>query len=353
MADKKTGIGIVGLGNIAATHANAIRGLENTDLIAGCSRSEANCKRFSDSFDVPVISDYDEFLSLEQLDTVTICTPSGTHLDYGIKAAEAGKNLIIEKPIEISVKRGQELIDCCQKNGVKLAVIYQNRFTEGAIQIKKAVDNGVVGEVIMARATVKWYRDQEYYQGSDWRGTLDMDGGGAVINQSIHTVDLLVWILGNVVKLSGFNATRTHPGIEAEDNAVAIMEFEKGTLGVFEASTSIVPAQPRLIEINGTKGTAVLEDDVFELITKDSKKNSSQAEKKSAAGADDPLAGMSSIHHQKQYEQILNAFRSGNTPIVSGKDSLRSLAVVEALYNSSNHNDVVNLNEFIKSNSNK
>lgn len=180
-----------------------------------------------------------------------------------------------------------------------------------------------------------------------------MDGGGAVINQSIHTVDLLVWILGNVVKLSGFNATRTHPGIEAEDNAVAIMEFEKGTLGVFEASTSIVPAQPRLIEINGTKGTAVLEDDVFELITKDSKKNSSQAEKKSAAGADDPLAGMSSIHHQKQYEQILNAFRSGNTPIVSGKDSLRSLAVVEALYNSSNHNDVVNLNEFIKSNSNK
>lgn len=348
MAGKKTGIGIVGLGNIAATHANAIRGLENADLIAGCSRSEVNRKRFSDSFDVPGISDYGEFLSLEQLDTVTICTPSGSHLDFGIQAAEAGKNLIIEKPIEISVKRGQELIDCCRNNDVKLVVIYQNRFTDSAIQMKKAVDSGMLGEVIMVRASVKWYRDQEYYKGSDWRGTLDMDGGGAVINQSIHTVDLLVWILGNVVKLSGLKATRTHPGIEAEDNAVAIMEFERGTLGVFEASTSIVPAQPRLIEINGTKGTALLEDDVFEFIAADSKKGSDHAGKKSAAGADDPLAGMSSRHHQKQYEQIINAFRSGKTASVSGEDSLRSLAVVEALYSASNQNEVVKPIEFIK-----
>jgi predicted dehydrogenase len=348
MADKKTGIGIVGLGNIAATHANAILDLENADLIGGCSRSEENRKRFADTFDVPVISEYDEFLSLEQLDTVTICTPSGSHLEYGKQAAEAGKNLIIEKPIEISVKRGRELIDCCQKNGVKLAVIYQNRFTEGAIQLINAVDSGAVGEIIMARASVKWYRDQEYYSGSAWRGTLDMDGGGAVINQSIHTIDLLVWILGDVKKLSGFKTTRTHPGIEAEDNAVAVMEFERGALGVFEASTSIVPAQPRFIEINGTKGTALLEDDNFELITSDTGDESKKTEKKSGTGADDPLAGMSSNHHHKQYEQIINAFHGNGKVIVSGEDSLRSLAVVEALYKSSDQNIVAVPKEFMK-----
>lgn len=348
MASKKTGIGIVGLGNIAATHADAILGLEEAVLAAGCSRSESNRTRFADSFNVRCTSDYDEFLSQEPLDVVTICTPSGTHLEYGKRAAEAGKHLIIEKPIEISVKRGQELIDCCRKNGVKLAVIYQNRFMESVIQMKKALVNGDIGEPVMARASVKWYRDQEYYARSGWRGTLEMDGGGAVINQSIHTIDLLVWLLGNVVKLSGFKTTRTHPGIEAEDNAVAVMEFERGVLGVFEASTSIVPAQPRLIEINGTKGTALLEDDNFRLLTADSKDVSDKTEKKGGTGADDPLAGMSSSHHQKQYEQIVNAIQRGGETVVSGEESLRSLAVVEALYRSSNLNKAVEPIDFLK-----
>jgi UDP-N-acetyl-2-amino-2-deoxyglucuronate dehydrogenase len=339
MTVKKTGFGIVGLGNIAATHANAILGMENAQLIAGSSRSHSSRETFADSFNVPCFSSYDEFLSTENLDVVTICTPSGTHLDFGIKAAEAGKHVIVEKPIEVSVKRGRELIDCCKKNGVKLAVIYQSRFIDGVLEMKKALDDGKIGKPVMARASVKWFRDQEYYTGSGWRGTLDMDGGGAVINQAIHTVDLFLWLLGDVKKISGFKATLTHPGIEAEDNALAAMQFESGALGVFEASTSIVPAQPRYIEINGEKGTLLLEGDEFRFLDADTKETSDK--KTGGTGADDPLAGMTSNDHQRQYEQILDAILNDGEPAVSGEESLRSLAFVEALYNSSNRNEVI------------
>lgn len=344
---KKIGFGIVGLGNIASTHALAISGLEEGELVAACSRSGANRSAFSEKFNVSVYSDYGEFLANDNLHAVIICTPSGTHLEYGKQAAGAGKHVIIEKPIEISVDRGRSLIECCNQNRVKLAVIYQNRFIPGVKQMKQAVDKGEIGRPVMVRASVKWFRNQEYYTQSGWRGTLEMDGGGAVINQSIHTIDLLLWIMGDVVSLSAFKGTLTHPGIEAEDNAVAAMQFKNGALGVFEASTSIVPAQSRTIEINASKGTALLEEDQFKLLKKDGIEESG-SKKNSKAGAESPMAGMKAIHHQKQYQQIIDAIAGTQEPVVSGEESLRSLAVVEAIYSSAEEKKSVNMASFLK-----
>ena len=328
--------GIAGLGNIAATHARAINGLHRAEVAAACSRSEQNRNEFSSQFDVPVYAHYREFLNHANLDAVTICTPSGTHLEYGKLAAEAGKHVVVEKPIEVTVERGKELIECCRQNGVKLAVIYQNRFIEGAVQMKKALIDGALGNPVMVRAAVKWYRDQEYYSKSGWRGTLEMDGGGAVINQSIHTIDLLLWMLGEVSSVSAYTATITHPRIEAEDNAVAALNFKSGALGVFEASTSIVPGQPRIIEINCTNGTALLEGENFS-IRKSEDQDQINKQDISRTGAESPLSGMADHPHKKQYEQIVDAIIKDIEPVVSGEESLRSLALTEAIYQSAKH----------------
>ncbi|TVQ03699.1 MAG: gfo/Idh/MocA family oxidoreductase [Balneolaceae bacterium] len=332
--ERKLRFGIAGLGNIAATHAKAIQSIENTGLSAAFSRSEANRSRFSQSFGVPAYSSFDELLSHSPLDAIVICTPSGTHLDYGKAAAEAGKHVIVEKPIEVTVARGKELIHACKQNGVKLAVIYQNRFLDGAVKMKRVVEDGTIGEPVMVRASVKWFRDQAYYENSGWRGTYKMDGGGAVINQAIHTIDLLLWIMGDIAELSALKGTLTHRGIEAEDNAVAVLQFKNGAMGVFEASTSIVPAQPRSIEINGTMGTAILKDDQFTLIFDKANQLSAVQKTSGGAGAADPLDGLQANLHASQYAGIVDAILYDKPPEVSGEDALRSLAVAEAIYRS-------------------
>lgn len=355
MSGKIIHFGVVGLGNIASTHAQVINGHDSAMVSAACSRSEENRKQFGSEFDLALYSDYSEMLTHDKLEAVTICTPSGSHLNYAQKAAEAGKHVVIEKPIEITVQRGKEIIECCKQNGVKLAVIYQNRFSDGAIEMKQELNNDKIGSIVMAGASVKWYRDQDYYARSSWRGTLNLDGGGAVINQAIHTLDLLIWMLGDVESVSAFKATLTHSGIEAEDNAVAILKFRSGALALFEASTSIVPAQPRRIEINGTKGTVILEDDRFLRIDSGSGGNllgegsgGSAGSEGSGAGAADPMAGLGILHHSRQYESIIDAILNDKDPVVSGEESLTSLAVVEAIYQAADTGRVVMMNEVLR-----
>jgi UDP-N-acetyl-2-amino-2-deoxyglucuronate dehydrogenase len=259
-------IGIVGCGTISRIHAAAAGLAEKATLVAAFSRNDERREAFCREFGIAGYSDYHEFLSQNDLDVVAICTPNGTHLDYGLRAADAGKHLIIEKPLEITTARGRQLIDHCRRKNVQLAVIYQSRFIDGVQRMKKEIDAGRIGEIVMARASIKWYRDQAYYKDVPWRGTLELDGGGALINQGIHTVDLLCWMAGPVAWVQAFRATLTHDGITGEDNLAASLKFESGALGVIEASTSIIPAQNRMIEIHGTKGTAFLDGDEFKLL---------------------------------------------------------------------------------------
>lgn len=338
-------IGIVGCGTISGTHGEAIESTKYGSLVAAYSRTASKLDAFCNRFGVVGFSDYEKFLSQPDMDTVVICTPSGTHLDYGDLAAQAGKHVIVEKPIEISVERGRALIERCREKNVQLAVIYQNRFIDGVIKMKDTIDEGELGELFMVDTSVKWFRDQDYYDSAEWRGTLSLDGGGAVINQAIHTVDLMLWLCGDIESLFAFKGTFTHEGIEGEDNAVAALKFKSGVIGVFKASTSVVPPMKRKIAVHGTGGTALLDGDVFRMMVseRDLKEDS---DNNHASGSSGPLAGMTTNYHKKQYDQILEAFQHNEKPVVSGEESLKSLAIVEALYKSAERKEEIHIEEF-------
>ncbi|MEX1212290.1 MAG: Gfo/Idh/MocA family oxidoreductase [Balneolaceae bacterium] len=326
-------VGLVGLGNISSIHAEAVKNSRYGTLSAAASSRKEKREAFANKWSVRGFETFEAMLESSDVDLVSICTPSGTHLDYGEKAAKAGKHVVIEKPIEITLKRAARLLNVCSENDVQLAVIYQSRFMKPVRQMKEAIDSGRIGRPFMATASVKWYRTDEYYREAPWRGTLELDGGGAVINQSIHTIDLLQWMMGEVATIQAKTGTFTHEGIEGEDNAVAALEFASGAIGTFVASTSVRPAQPRKIEIHGTAGTARLVDNEFRLIRPGDDESSGGEGK--ATGGEDPLANFAYEPHRDQFDEIFEAIRKGERPPVSGPESLNSLSFVEAIYRSS------------------
>lgn len=330
-------LGIVGCGTISAVHAEAIRCNDRAQLVSACSRTKENLGTFCNRFEIEGFTDYDEFLA-SNIDIVVLCTPNGTHLDYGLKAADAGKHVIVEKPIEITVDRGKKLIEYCKEKQVQLAVIYQNRFMEPVRKLKAILDTDIIGQLVMVRASVKWFRDQAYYQNAPWRGSLKLDGGGALINQSIHTVDLMLWLAGPVHSVQSYKATLTHDGIEGEDNFVAAMQFKNGALGVFEASTSIVPSQNRIIELHGTKGTVTLNGDNLEIsadgYNPDHDASETQSNAVASGGSSGPMDGFSNSNHAEQYKQIFAQLDLGQQPPVSGEESMNALAFIQAAYQS-------------------
>lgn len=347
MQKETFGIGVVGCGTISDTHAKAIGQSEAGVLVAACSRNKSSVDAFCGRFGGAAYTDYDSFLAHEGLDIVVICTPSGTHLEVGRRAAEQGKHLIVEKPIEITLERGRQLVEYCHRAGVQLAVIYQNRFIPDVQRMKESLDRGGIGRAFMVDGSVKWFRDQKYYDHGGWRGTLDLDGGGAVINQSIHTIDLMVWMCGDVESIHAYTGTFTHANVEGEDNAVATMKFKNGLIGLFRASTSVVPPQDRTIEVHGTEGTALLKGDIFKIIRDGDSGDATTG--KSGSGSSSPLSGMNENHHAMQYRSILQSIQNGHVPDLSGEESLRSLAVVEAIYQSSRLEQRVDVQEPIYS----
>ncbi|MGH7602319.1 MAG: Gfo/Idh/MocA family protein, partial [bacterium] len=306
--NKKLGVGIVGCGTVASVHAEAIRQLPNAELVSVYSRNLDNAMRLSQKFNVAASSNWEEFIGDERLEIVSVCTPSGTHLDYGQRIAEAGKHVVVEKPIEVTLERGKLLIEACKKNDVKLAVIFQNRFLSDVIRMKAAIAAGGLGKIFLGDAYVKWHRTQAYYDSAKWRATFELDGGGVLINQAIHTIDLQQWLLGKVETVFGQIGTFTHTGIEGEDTAVATLRFENGALGVIEASTSVQPGMDRRLEIHGEKGTAILAGNSFRLLGAEfSRTENASPNEPSARGASSPLQNFTAEPHKRQYEAILNA----------------------------------------------
>ncbi|MCF6270446.1 MAG: Gfo/Idh/MocA family oxidoreductase [Melioribacteraceae bacterium] len=348
---KKLGIGIIGCGVISAIHAEAIKNSSNCNLISLFSRDINRAKILGEKYDAKFSNDWDEFIEDKRLNAVVICTASGTHYNYGKLAAEKGKHVIVEKPIEVSLKKAKMLISECEKNKVSLAVIYQSRFMDSVIKMKKSIDDGDLGKIFQGAAYVKWYRDQAYYDSAEWRGTFELDGGGVLINQAIHTIDILQWLMNGVKTVYGEVGTFTHKRIEGEDSAAAVLRFNNGAIGVIEASTSIHPAVPRKIEIHGEKGTATLVGDAFEIVTFDKPLTNSEIENEASnSGASSPLDGLSFTPHLKQFEAIADAIKNKKTPPISGKESIASLAIVKAIYESAKLNEVIKIDKFIDEN---
>ncbi|UCH65616.1 MAG: Gfo/Idh/MocA family oxidoreductase [Ignavibacterium sp.] len=338
-------IGIVGWGTISDVHAQAIKAAEGCELSAVFTSDKNKNENIKMNYEVEVFNQYKEFLTSNIFDTVSICTPSGTHLDYALQATQNKLNLIIEKPLEVTIPKAIQIIKSCENNNVKLAVIYQNRYLTAVGTIKRLLDENEFGKIIHASAYVKWFRSQDYYDSAAWRGTLDLDGGGVLINQAIHTIDLLQYFVGNIITVTGFVETISHEKIEAEDSAVAILKFRNGTIGTIEASTCIQPAEARRIEIHCEQGTVILDGNtaIIKKAGEEVQRNASVA----SAGSDSPMSNFDIEAHKKQFEEITLMIKNNKEPNVTGSESLKSLGIVQAIYKSSKEGRVVNIDELL------
>ncbi len=327
------GFGIVGTGAIAAKHALAIGELASGKLVAVCSSTAERANLAAEKFAVKAYSDLVEFLAHPELDIVCICTASGNHLEPALEAAKKGKHIIIEKPIEITLERADTIIQACENKDVKLGVIYQNRFNEGYEKLKKGIDDGLFGDILMANAYVNWFRSETYYSSSAWKGTLEGDGGGALINQGIHTIDLMIDAVGEVRSVFGKIKTSLHP-IEAEDLVTAVVGFKNGALGNVTASTALYPGYPEKLEIYGSKGSVILEAGKITHWQIRGDKDKRKSQKNSNSGAADPMA----IGHQQhllQFEDFIQAIETNGKPLVDGPIARKSLELILAIYESS------------------
>ncbi len=331
---QRLGIGIVGCGNVSRIHADAISRVPALRLVSVCSRSPVSAARLASRYGVPAYASLAEFLSDSALQAVSICTPSGTHGELGRAAALAGKHVLVEKPIEVSLEKTDELIRVCADSGVQLGVTLQSRFLDAPCMLKRAVAENRLGRLVMASAYVKWYRTDEYYASAAWRGTLALDGGGALINQAIHTIDLLQWITGPVAEVYACYARLLHPQIEGEDTLVATLRYRNGALGVVEAATSVYPGFKRRLEITGTEGTAVLDgDNISTWALKDGSASPVPPVGEVSDGSSNAMA-IDCEGHRRVMEDFTQAVRAGRKPAVDGEEGRRSIELVTAIYRS-------------------
>ncbi len=334
------GIGIVGTGAIAIKHAQAIEELTGAELVGLFNPNPKSAEAAKEKFSAPVFSDMEEFLAVDGLDIVCICTPSGMHLEPGLAAIEAGKHLMVEKPIEINPERADRLIKAAEEKEIKLAVIFQNRFSPDYQKLKKAVDDGVFGRLLMGNAYVNWFRNSAYYSTSKWKGTLKADGGGALINQGIHTIDLLLDLMGEVKNVYGQVQTTLYP-IEGEDLGAALVNFQNGALGNITSATALYPGYPERIEIFGTEGSAILEGGrLTAWNVKNQPPLEMSADSGGGSGSSDPNAIGIQLHLD-QWKLFLESLDSGREVVVDGKTARKSVALICAIYESSKTGKVV------------
>lgn len=332
------GFGIVGCGMISKFHAKAIGDISGAKFVACCSNRIESAEKLADEFGATAYQSLDEMLADPKVDIVTICTPSGAHMEPAVAAAKAGKHVIIEKPLEVTLKRCDKIIEACEKNSVVCSTIFPSRFHAASQTLKSAVDAGKFGTLSLGDAYVKWFRTQEYYDSGEWRGTWKLDGGGALMNQAIHSVDLLTWLMGPVASLTANTATLAHERIEVEDVATASLRFENGALGVIEATTAAFPGMLKKIEVHGSHGSAVIEEEdiktwQFAKMTAKDKKIAGQTESKTetGGGAGDPSA-IGHAAHTAQFRDVINAIKKGNSPSIDGLEGRRSVEIILAIY---------------------
>ncbi len=350
---KSFSFGIIGCGNIAKIHAQAIRAIPGCRLIGFCGKSREKAQRMADEFESTWTVDLRKFLENPELQAVSICAPSGVHAEIGIQAARAGKHVMVEKPIDVTRSKAIALIEACQKAQVKLAVIFQSRFLPAVQFLKRSIDEGCLGKLLAADAYVKWYRTPEYFEAARWRGTQALDGGGALINQAIHTIDLLQYLAGPVESVFGLTRRLLHHAIEAEDTAAAVVNFREGAIGVIQGSTSIFPGFSRRLEIHGENGSAILDgNDITCWKLKDDGGIAMPQEilcgKDSSDGASNPM-NLDIAGHQRQIVDFIESIEQDREVLVPGEEGLKALEIVLAIYESSKEGRMVSLEEIRKS----
>ena len=327
---------VVGAGMIGELHSRVISQMEGVELAYICDIAMDRAKALTDKYGGEPTADLDGMLRGEGVDAASICTASGDHAKFGIRAAEAGKHVLVEKPIDIHLDSADALIAAARKAGVKLGVIFQLRFLDASREVKKALDEGVLGNLVMADCYMKFYRPQSYYGSSIWKGTKALDGGGALMNQGVHGLDLLLHLAGDVAAVQAYSGILAHEDIEVEDTLVAAVKYANGALGVVQATTSIHPDFQQRIELHGTEGTIILEGTEETWIKhwetfKDGKREVEEVEVDHDAGAAAVLEA-GGEGHRRQIADFVQAIREDREPAVNGEEGRRSLAAVRAIY---------------------
>ncbi len=331
------GFAIVGTGAIADFHANAIRGNAGACLVSAYSRGVARCAEFAQRHECRAAGSLDEIVRDAAVRVVCITTPSGAHAEAAVPVLEAGKAVLCEKPLEISLEAVDRILAAEKRGRGVLAGVFQMRLGRGARVLKAAIDAGRFGRLTLCSAYVKWWREHSYYTSSPWKGTLRLDGGGALMNQGIHAVDLLQWLAGLPEEVSAFSGTLAHAGIEAEDTVVASLRFPGGALGTIEAATSAYPGSDLKIEIIGDRGTAVLANDRivrWEFAEPSPEDGAVLADCSASAihgGASDPMA-MTNEGHRLLVADLADALREGRPPMIPGAEARRAVSMVLAIY---------------------
>lgn len=346
-------IAIIGIGAIANRHAQAISDIDGVQLVAGCCRTEATGREFAARFGCRWYGDYGEMLDREKPDVVTICTPSGAHLDPAIACAARGIHILCEKPLEITIERSRKMINAADRAGVMLGGIFPLRFSPAATEVYQAAKQGRFGALSAVTTYVPWWRDDAYYGPKRWQGTAAMDGGGALMNQAIHGLDMLQWIAGAampelpgsenpVAEVFAWTAKRAHDEqlLEVEDTAVAVLRLRNGALGQILAATSMYPGSPRRFQIAGRDGTAEIMEDRLATyhFRSESQDDSLSLNKciprsKALGGESNPM-NIDHVLHARNISSFINAIDDRQANLINGEEATKSIAIVEAIYES-------------------
>ncbi len=345
----KHGFGIIGAGGIADVHARAIKAINGTGPSGVYDTDRAKCVSFGQKYDCKAFESPDDLCRDPDIDIVCICTPSGHHLEPALMATGEGKHCIIEKPLEITLERCDKIIEAGIRNNVIISGIFPMRFSDVNKELRKAIDAGRFGKFVLGDIYIKWYRSQAYYDEVKWRGSMKDGGGGAVMNQGIHSIDLLQWFMGKVETVCAFTSSPGHADIEIEDTAVAALKFSNGALGVIEASTAVNPGFFRKIEILGTKGSVVLEEEIIKTWQFSEEEPDDQLIRDrfsgiqtSGGGVSDPKA-ISDEGHIRQFLDITEAIETNRKPAIDAVEARKAVEIVLAVYDSAANKRIIHL----------
>jgi UDP-N-acetyl-2-amino-2-deoxyglucuronate dehydrogenase len=360
--NRKIRFGIVGCGAIGPTHAGAIGQMTDAELVAVSDVIPQRAKDLAGKFGVSTLyADQTELFADPAIDVVCICTPSGMHGDSAVAAMAAGKHVVVEKPMEISTAACDRMIAAQKQTGKRLTVISQHRFDSASFLVNDLIQSGKLGRIILATASVKWWRTQKYYDEGDWRGTWSLDGGGAVMNQGIHTIDLLQWLAGDVATVYAQTRTAAHERIEVEDTAVAVLTFKSGAIGTYVASTAVYDGLPVKIDLFGTEGSAILEGDRLKqvklktgesYVSEQAAHHAMQVARGGTASVVDEAANRTigakdgavwGDAHRAQLEDFVRALRGGGEPLIDGQAGRACVRIIEGIYESSKSGKAVTL----------
>lgn len=341
--------GIVGCGAIGPIHADALNGVEGAELAAVCDVIPERASKLAEKHGVPAFESMETMLP--SVDAICVCVPSGQHALIGVQAAEAGKHVVCEKPIDVNLANATRLVQTCREKGVKLTVISQHRFAHDIQATHAAAQSGGLGKLLMGDAYTRWYRTQAYYDSGDWRGTWELDGGGCLMNQGVHYVDMIQWIMGGVKSVQAVFRTANHK-IEVEDIAYALIEYKNGAVGLIHGSTAAYPGFAERVEVYGSCGSAILEGDRIKAwhVDPEAANDSSPYGKgvmaqptpkvhvndpaeTQAGGAADPTA-IWGEQHRLQLEDFTQAVRDNREPFITGEMALEPLKTILAIYES-------------------